>query len=324
MSSPHGPAVRLDPAAALDAPLARFRFSPDGLDCDAACVPLAVLDGHAEEFWFGAGTPVQAGREGIVYRADGRWLMGWLSLEATASQDIEQAACSAYRRLLAFNQVSGYPHLLRVWNFLDRINQGQTDAERYRRFCVGRHQAIAAPGFESRLPAATVIGSQTPGLWIHFLAGLEPGIQVENPRQTSAFRYPRDYGPVSPSFSRATLLGQSLLVSGTAAVVGHATRHPHDALRQIDEIAANLEALLDHAARRHLPAGPGRWQPQALRLYLRDPGQCASALARLRAALGAAPRISVLHGEISRADLMVEVEGMWTFESTAPGDDPGG
>lgn len=323
MPSSHGPDVRLDSAAAPAAPLARLRFSP-AADRDEARVPLAVLDGHAEEAWFGAATPVQAEREGIAYRADGRWLMGRLHVEAAASRDIEQAACAAYCRLLAFNRDSGYPHLLRVWNFLDRLNHGEGDAERYRRFCVGRHRAVAAPGFESRLPAATVIGSQAPGLWIHFLAGREPGIQVENPRQTSAFRYPRDYGPISPSFSRATLLGRNLLVSGTAAVVGHATQHPHDALRQIDEVAANLEALLDHAARQHLPATPGRWRAQALRLYLREPGQLAGVMARLRPALADAPPISVLRGEISRADLMVEIEGVWTFAPDTPGEPPAG
>lgn len=307
--------VRLDARAHRPgAPaLTRFAFNEDA-DDDPFRVPLAHLQGAPEESWVGGDAVSDARRPGVVFRHDGHWLIGALEADPRHGEDIEQAAEAAYAQLRAFVSTSGYPHLLRVWNYLDRLNQGDGDAERYRRFCVGRHRVLAAPGFETQLPAATVIGSHVPGLRLQFLAARQPGVQVENPRQVSAFRYPRDYGPISPSFSRATRIGHTLLVSGTAAVVGHATRHPYDARAQLDEIAANLQALLDRAAQ-DLPRQHGRWAPQALRLYLRRPQDLAALQPHLEAALGTPATLSVLRGDISRADLMVEAEGVWTFQA---------
>lgn len=287
--------------------LARFAFgaatSPATLN-----VPLERLDGPTQEDWHARG-PAQAGVDGeIRTQAGGDWLLGQLCVDAARSEDIEQAAFEAYARLLSFVAGSTHPKLLRVWNFLDRLNEGAGDAERYRRFCVGRHRAIATPGFETRLPAATVIGTRQPGLVIQFLAGRVAGTQVENPRQTPAFRYPRDYGPISPSFSRATRVGRHLLVSGTAAVVGHATLHPGNAAAQIGEIDANVAALLAHAA----GAQPGTWQAQALRLYLRRAADLPAVLPGVRQRFGQDTAIAVLRGDISRADLMVEIEGLWS------------
>ena len=313
--------VRLDPKADATLPaLTVFAFGEgaSGSSPASATVPLAPLAPVTPECWIGAAAPESGNREGIRYTRDGTWLMGELRADIDADGNVEATAHAAYQRLLAFNAASGYPQLLRVWNFLDRLNEGAGDAERYRRFCVGRYRAIAVPGFEQRLPAATVIGSRVPGLIVSFLAGKVPGVQVENPRQTSAFLYPRDYGPISPSFSRATLVGQQLLVSGTAAVVGHATLHPGDATAQFGQIETNVAALLGHTSRTHFAAGQaGTWQPQALRVYVRRESDVDALLPRIRAAFGPGTATAVLHGDISRSDLMVEIEGVWSFQPPA-------
>lgn len=311
MSLANTVSVRLDPAANSQLkPLARFAFGAD------AAVPLKVLTVALDECWIGSAEAHAAERKGIRYAEDGTWLMGTLLVDGAESEDIEEVAFEAYRRLGAFNAASGYPHLLRVWNYFDRLNQGEGDAERYRRFCVGRYRAIAEPGFESHLPAATVIGSHVAGLVLNFLAGRSPGVQVENPRQTSAFLYPRDYGPTSPSFSRATRVGPHLLVSGTAAVVGHQTRHPDDATAQFGEIIENLRALLDNA-REAGDAGAG-WQAQSIRVYLRRPADLDALRSRIEAAFPPSTPINFLEGDISRSDLALEIEGVWTFYATQP------
>lgn len=315
MSRVVSPSVRLEPAVDIGLPsLGQFAFGEaSARAAEGMVVPLAALEPTTSEIWIGAGEAKALTYEGIRYASDGRFLMGELRVDAPDSEHIEDAAFSGYQRLLAFNAASGYPHLLRVWNYLDRLNEGQGDTERYRRFCVGRHRAIALPGFEKRLPAATVIGSREPGLFISFLAGRVPGVQVENPRQTSAFHYPRDYGPISPSFSRATLLGRNLLVSGTASVVGHLTQHPHDVLAQCAEMLANVDALLTHARQQHFGGTQGTWTPQALRLYLRHDVDLARVLPQIHAAFGSRTPITLLRGDISRSDLMLEIEGVWAY-----------
>ena len=42
------------------------------------------------------------------------------------------------RRLPSSSSRRRYRHLQRIWNYLDDINQGEGDEERYRVFCSGR------------------------------------------------------------------------------------------------------------------------------------------------------------------------------------------
>ena len=54
-------------------------------------------------------------------------------------------------------------------------------------------------------PSATAIGRHHSDhlLQVFWLAGTAPGQALENPRQVSAYQYPRVHGPVSPTFARA-------------------------------------------------------------------------------------------------------------------------
>src|SRR5690606_28962859 len=154
-------------------------------------------------------TPVTQGRDdGFGFAHNDDVLFAQIHLPESALSDIEQATHDLYRRLDGLLQRRGFTHCLRIWTYLSDINAGADDRERYRLFTAGRSRALALrPGDEHYLPAATAIGSDGGGLVMYLLAGRLPGIAIENPRQVSAFRYPRQYGPRSPSFSRATLIG---------------------------------------------------------------------------------------------------------------------
>lgn len=281
--------------------------------------PLGMLGANPDdeapvELWT-SDRPVDFDRdEGLGYAHNGEYLFGHIYMLEVELGAVAAASFKAYARLTAFLERHGYPRLLRCWNFVNQINLGSQDQERYRQFCLGRHQALAGtPGFERALPAATAIGMHEPGLLIYFLAARKPGVQVENPRQVPAFEYPREYGPRSPSFSRATYARiadtDHLLVSGTASVVGHVTRHPHDTAAQVDETMANLTALLAHGAQKHLA---GRhWQAQTMRLFIRHKGELAQLRAHLGEILGADAPLLLLEGDICRSDLKIEIEGIY-------------
>lgn len=298
--------------------LARMHFGRHSTDAgaeaaDSAVIPLDPLGPAAEELWLGDG-PVQTlePEPGLRLRRSADLLFGLLQVPGERAGDMDRAAHLAYRRLSELLREQGMPHCLRTWNYFHDVTAGDGDDERYRRFCVGRYEALAEPGFEQSLPAATVIGSFVPGFTLAFLAGRQPGIPVENPRQVSAWRYPREYSPRSPSFSRALLFGRQLLVSGTASVVGHATQHPFDASAQLQETHANIGALLAHAQQTHFADEPGfRWQPRTLRLYVRNAALADALRAQAEALFGAPLPLVLLHGEICRRDLEVEIEGVF-------------
>lgn len=310
----YAPADRLPPAGAGEALLGVIGYGglPDGMAPSVlprADIPLEPLGGPALEAWYAPG-PVEYGEaEGIRYALNGGALFGMVRVDAEAP---EAAAQGAYRRIVELARALGYPTLVRMWNYLPDINREQFGLERYRRFCVGRYQAFAEMGFAlgEDLPAASAIGSGREDLWVVFLAGKGGAIQIENPRQLSAYRYPPAYGPRSPSFSRAMVFGRTLFISGTASIVGHETVHPGDLLGQCRTTLANLAVILERAG----ADGPARLgEAAAWKVYLRHPGDYAAVRDFLADALHPASPVLYLAGDICRGDLLAEIEGVVRF-----------
>ena len=291
-----------------------FGDAPVPDDARAFRVALEPLGGAPlAELWRGSAAATSGVTAGIAWAHDGAHLFGRIELEESASGGIERAADSAYRRVLEFTRDCGFPHLVRIWNYFDAINAGEGDEERYRRFCVGRAAALAAEYPPERLPAATAIGraGTTGTLQLYWIATRAHGRAIENPRQSSAYRYPRAYGPAPPSFSRAMALdGRLLLISGTASVVGHATNHEGDTLAQLDETLANFASLCEAASRTDPAIPPRLTAATLLKVYLRDAGACAEIRAALERRLPPGSTPLYLRGDVCRADLLLEIDAV--------------
>lgn len=278
-------------------------------------VPLSPLREAAApyEVWRSAG-PVATGREGAIrYSHDGALMFGVLEWEEPDG-GILHASAHAYAALMAFWRDSDYPHLLRIWNYFDAITLGEGDSERYRQFCVGRVQGLGDVDTRT-LPAATAIGSRDGRrvLQVYWLAAREPGLPLENPRQVSAYRYPREYGPQSPTFARALLPPSPrvpLLLSGTASIVGHASQHADSLRAQLDETLTNLDSLLGAARERAPTLSPHLDGTSRLKVYVRDATDADAVAAQLEARLGTRVPWLMLHADVCRRELLVEIEGM--------------
>ena len=260
--------------------------------------------------------------EGIHYAMNDEVLFGTLQAEEVQDRLLDSVTYDAYRRLLIQARALGYPHLLRVWNYFPRINCESGGLERYQRFCVGRHQALAdkLPRFPGTLPAGTAVGTMSGPLTIHFLAAKQPGTHVENPRQVHAYEYPPIYGPCSPSFARATLRpsisGSHLLISGTASVVGHVSAHIGDPGKQTLEIIHNLNALIARTERAH-GITREQWCGQALfKIYIRHPEHFTTIRDILKEQLPSHSQVLYLQGEMCRSELLLEIEGILSQEKS--------
>lgn len=262
--------------------------------------------------------PVQYGRDdGIAYAHNGTVLFGSIRLPESELLHMDRAAFRAYVRMDVLMRKLGYPSWLRMWIYMADITRGEGDDERYRQFSLGRHRALSLkPGFEQNLPAATAIGTHAEGLLIYFLAAKEPGVQVENPRQVSAFFYPREYGPRSPSFSRATFKrwgdAAHLYVSGTASIVGHASQHQGDAALQLGEVSNNIRSLIRNALEHHVPRrSESDCKALGLKLYLRERKLMAQLAPLMPQLFGRDTPLICMEGDICRRDLLLEVEGIY-------------
>jgi len=286
--------------------------------------PIAALSmppigpGPVREAWLTT-EPVIHGRMGAIRHASaGPWLMG---VGCWPAEDIAGATRQAHRDIIGLIGDRQAGRLVRVWNYFPDINRIQDGLERYRRFCLGRHDAFLESGLTltEDLPAASAVGARDGGLWILFLAGRGHITQVENPRQVSAFCYPPEYGPRSPSFSRAVRFSapgeDSLFISGTASILGHRTVHPDDPVAQCRTTVDNLQALLTRA-------GAGRLDEIGRRavwkVYLRHPDDYAAVSQYLREVINPGSPILFVKGDICSADLLLEIEGFVKLGDNEP------
>ncbi len=276
--------------------------------CPSLCLPLAAHPSGLCEIMVGGA--VAYGAAGAVrYAHDGEWLFAAIS---TAERGpLQDTVATSYDQILETLGRLGYPCLIRAWQHFPDIHKMEAGLERYRQFNCGRHRALdpylAAGGVR---PAATCVGSTGPGLTIYVLARSRPGIPIENPRQTAAYRYPVIYGPQPPDFVRAMKVqdadGWSLWISGTAAIIGHESRAPGDLATQTRETFANLDAVVAQAE-----LGP-KARVVATKIYLR-----AGTIATLPGMWQDAP-VLYLRGDICRPELAVEIEALVRAPSGAP------
>jgi enamine deaminase RidA (YjgF/YER057c/UK114 family) len=260
----------------------------------------------------------------LAYRCDEDWLFCGLAVAesefATLSLDstvtLHRATEVAYTELFSALDALGYPHLLRAWNYLPQIDGGTRAGERYWEFNRARQDAFIAAGrpISGEVPAASALGAQAESpLVLYALAARRAGVAIENPRQQSAYHYPAQYGPRSPTFSRACLAGGQppgpLFISGTASVLGHASVHRDDPGAQTEEALANISALLSEANR---IAGAERFTLATLKykVYVRHAADLATVDARIRALVPAQAPVMYLQAGICRRDLLVEVEAV--------------
>ena len=284
-------------------------------------VPLQPIQSPAPYEVWSVDAPVEIWSEGSFGGArSGCWSFGH-GHQAETEGDIAAAAEAIYRGIFALLHASEHPHLLRMWNYFSDITQGEGDLERYRLFCSGRAAGLELN--EEQLPAATAIGTRNSGagLLVYWLSARTAGVALENPRQVPAYRYPRDYGPRSPSFARAMLAVDStsapLMLSGTAAIVGHGSQHAGDLPLQLEETLCNLESLLRVAGQRQ-PRLNSRFDSDSLlKIYLRHESDADAVDAILRRRLPAGVPTLMLQGDVCRRELLVEIDGFHGLPSSS-------
>ncbi len=304
--------------ATLDRPPLSLAFGGNSSAVFNTGVP--VLVGAGVDNLFRSAKP--AGECGSVALFEsGNWLLG--AAVAPAAPGLEMASRRLYRDIL---QATRGRHLARVWNYVPAINAlGPAGLENYQAFCRGRSFAFEqqhGPAFKLSVPAASAVGCMSPSLTIAFVACRSQPRHVENPRQVPAYDYPCEFGPRSPSFARATVVsdedGETVFISGTAAIRGHATVAP-------DGIAGQLQCTIENLGEISRACGLGSHLDQGgrssrhFRVFVRHAADQPLVAAALNAQLlHDGDRVSYLHADICREALLVEIEA--TILPLASGD----
>ncbi len=244
-------------------------------------------------------------------------LFGCVSRQiADSRQAFQDTVYKTYEDIFDLLDKSKMRRLVRMWNSFPRINEVIEGLERYQQFTVSRYNAFEKHygEFIDRLPAATAVGGKGDRLSVYFIATDLNPIHCENSRQVCAYEYPDQYGPRSPSFSRATLQhwpdGESFYISGTASIVGHESRHIGDVAAQLDESLNNVEILINDAAKDHGAGFNGLESLSMLKVYVRNSSDYGIIKTTLEKRLPPSIPVACVEADICRRELLVEVEGL--------------
>jgi chorismate lyase/3-hydroxybenzoate synthase len=282
-----------------------------------------ILQGHemASELLMVEDSPTVLSHQGhIQYRSNSAYLFGVITLPEFAdtadASGLQLSTEQAYNEIFELMAALDYPYIYRFWNYITDINGVSQNLERYWQFNAGRKDAFTrhADTIGAQYPAACALGLSKGPLSIAFLLGRETvPIAIENPRQVSAYEYPEQYGPRTPSFSRATLLKSSdvstLFISGTASIVGHETYHLNDPAAQARETMVNLQIVLDQA-NQQLDKPLFKLNELFLRVYVRNAQDLPLIKQAIQDHLNATCKAIYILADICRQDLLLEIEAI--------------
>ena len=306
----------IDPTTPVPFPL-RIAFAGAPTSPDAVVRLLTPwLGGATTEELFEGVTPLGT-EQGVHLFRCGRWLLGHAH-EPFVAPELAARTDSLYRRVLS---VTRGRHLYRIWNYVPEINVESNGLENYRAFCQGRSLAfegIHGGEFQPRLPAASAVGCIGNRIELIFAAGELAPTHFENPEQIPAYHYPIEHGPRSPSFARATVVGDGqrtwTFVSGTSAIKGHETIAPGAFDAQLDCTLDNLRLIANKSGLGE-DLGGGGANRRFFKIYLRHASAFPSARARLeQSLLRPSDVVTYLQADICRAALQVEIEATLVHE----------
>ena len=297
--------------------LARFSsHTAENIIYDMLSIPVTPLE-HEQliEQWLGVDINHAAENSDWQYYCNDQYLIAAVPSSLLDDAQIDQATETAYSSLFEKINAWGYPHLVRTWNFFPDITGGQGALDNYQLFCSGRARAYDNAALTpATYPAATVIGTSQPGLYVFFIASKSSGVGIENSQQVSAFNYPPEYSQDPPLFSRAVLhrnrQQEILFISGTASITGHSTQYADDVNRQMEVCISNIENLLSTAIAEHQFLPTTLQECAHIKIYLRHAEDLDTIRTHIRLYLGPTVPVYFLQGDMCRPDLLVEIEAL--------------
>lgn len=240
---------------------------------------------------------------------------------------LQQATVTAYDSIAT--RLAGIParHAVRIWNFIPHILAPLGDLpHRYMVFNAGRFAVYtkwcrSVDDLRRSVATASGVGHFGEDLLVHCLGAGRQGRPLENPRQIPSYGYSARYGPMPPCFARAMRLRlpggrESLLVGGTASVVGEDTIHPADLAAQARETFVNLAAIVGCAEGAEPQACTNGHCDELLdrfhklRVYLVRPSDAGRIRDLVEQRFPSLDELEYVHAHLCRPDLLLEIEGV--------------
>ena len=209
--------------------------------------------------------------------------------------------------------------IYRQWNYIPGITVLNDGSQNYQEFNDARSIFYGCDNWAGGYPAATGIGTSAGGVVVEVCAikGEKcPNLPIDNPLQIAAHNYSQQVldGKVikqlsertTPKFERARLLGNTVYISGTAAIKGECSNFSPDAVEQAAETMEIMDKL---TSRENIPVENNGTEYDILRIYVKRENDIPAISNYMQRHYPAALK-HYLVADVCRPELLIEIEGV--------------
>ena len=209
--------------------------------------------------------------------------------------------------------------IYRQWNYIENITVKNDGSQNYQEFNDARSIFYGKCKWKNGYPAATGIGTARGGVMIELYAIKgETAINkpIDNPMQVSAHSYSQKvldgtvvkelHERTTPKFERARLLGDTIYISGTAAIKGECSNRTENTVEQAAETMEIMNRLI---ATDNIPAKNNGAQYDLLRVYVKRECDIPATSEYMQQHYPTVPKHYSV-ADICRPELLIEIEGI--------------
>lgn len=208
--------------------------------------------------------------------------------------------------------------IYRQWNYIQGITILNDGSQNYQEFNDARSIFYNKSQWNNGYPAATGIGADAGGVVVEINAikSYEKSLPIDNPLQIAAHNYSQNVldgkaidilkEKSTPKFERARLLGNTIFISGTAAIKGEQSIGSHSAVEQTTETMEIMDRLV---SKENIPTENNGSHYDLLRIYVKRKEDIEAVKTFMDTHYPAVAK-HYLIADVCRPELLVEIEGI--------------
>lgn len=208
--------------------------------------------------------------------------------------------------------------IYRQWNYIQGITVLNDGSQNYQEFNDARSIFYSNSNWSNGYPAATGIGTAIGGVMVELFAIKGEDVAnspLDNPLQTAAHNYSQRVldgkaikelnERTTPKFERARILGNSIYISGTAAIRGEDSNSSRSTVEQTAETMKIMDCLV---SKENIPVESCGSRYTLLRVYVKREEEIPQVKEYIQEHYPSVPA-HFLVADICRPELLVEIEG---------------
>ena len=209
--------------------------------------------------------------------------------------------------------------IYRQWNYIPGITVLSDGSQNYQEFNDARSIFYATADWGNGYPAATGIGTSAGSVTVELCAIKGEGVTslpIDNPLQIAAHNYSQQVldGKVieqlsertTPKFERARLLGNTVHISGTAAIKGECS---NPSTVTVEQAAETMEIMDRLVSKENIPAPNSGSQYDLLRVYVKRECDIPAVREYMELHYPDVQKHYVV-ADVCRPELLIEIEGV--------------